>query len=39
MENISNITKVVNFYKNNGFNVTVTVEGKKTSLMDMAPIT
>ena len=39
MGNISNITKVVDFYKNDGFNATVTVEGKKTSLMDMASIT
>ena len=28
MGNISNITKVVDFYKNNGFNATLTVEEK-----------
>ena len=41
MGKISNIPKVVDFYKNNGFNTTVTVEEKKelASLMDLAPTT
>ena len=34
MGNISNITKVVDFYKNNGLNATVTVEEKRTCIID-----
>ena len=34
MGKISNIPKVVDFYKNNGFNTTVTVEEKRTCIID-----
>ena len=34
MGNISNITKVVDFYKYDGFNATVTVEEKRTCIID-----
>ena len=34
MGNISNITKVVDFYKSDGFNATVTVEEKRTCIID-----
>ena len=41
MGKISNITRVVDFYKNYGFKSTVTLEERKklASLMDMAPTT
>ena len=40
MGKISYVTKVVDFYENNGFNATVVLEKKKTSfLMDMAATT
>ena len=34
MGNISNITKGVDFYKNDGINATVTVEEKRTWIID-----
>ena len=34
MGNISTITKLVDLYKNNGFNATVTVEEKRTCIID-----
>ena len=34
MGNISNITKVVDFYKNEGLNATVTVEENRTYIID-----
>ena len=34
MGNVSNITKVVDFYKNDGLNATVNVEEKRTSIID-----